>query len=99
MKIVYEIFLDLSQPTVIYLAFILSPNPVDIISFGNVFRETDTAQGMIFKGYRTGIHHNFTMCVDPSYKNLEKKRGGVQWFMMESMDFVSEFFSKQRNKN
>ena len=32
----------------------LSPNPVDILSFDNIFLETDIAQGMIFKGNRSG---------------------------------------------
>ena len=50
----------------------LSDNPVDILSFDNLFIETDIAQGMIFRGRRTGFIHNFTMDVDPGYKHIEK---------------------------
>ena len=35
--------------TTIYEKYKLSPNPVDIISFDNIFIETNFAQGMIFK--------------------------------------------------
>ena len=35
--------------TSIYEKYKLSPNPVDIISFDNIFIETNIAQGMIFK--------------------------------------------------
>ena len=62
----------------------LSPNPVDNLSFDNVFLECDIAQGMIFKGKRSGIIRNFTVDVSPGYKYIEKFRGGVQWYMMES---------------
>ena len=44
---------------------------------------------MIFKGKRSGIIHNFIMDVDPGYKYIEKLRGGVQWYMMESKDIIS----------
>ena len=44
---------------------IISPNPVDILSFDNIFIECDIAQGMIFKGRRSGVIHNFTMDVSP----------------------------------
>ena len=53
--------------TILYNEYILSPNPVDILSFDNIFLELDIAQGMIFKGRRSGIIHNFTMDVDPGY--------------------------------
>ena len=53
------------------------------------FFETDIAQGMTLKSNRSAINHNFTMDVDPGYKYIEKYRGGVQWFMMGSKDFVS----------
>ena len=43
---------------------------------------------MIFKGKRSGIIHNFTMDVDPGYKCIEKFRGGVQWYMMDTKDFI-----------
>ena len=50
----------------------LSDNPVDILSFDNIFIECNIAQGIIFKGKRSGIIHNFTMDVDPGYKYIEK---------------------------
>ena len=77
----------------------LSDNPVDILSFDNIFIETDIAKGMIFKGKRTGIIHNFTMDVDPGYKYIEKFRGGVQWYMMESKDIISSICFKLKNEN
>ena len=57
---------------ILYEEYNLSPNPVDILSFDNIFIHTDIAQGMIFKGRRSGIIHNFTMDVDPGYKYIEK---------------------------
>ena len=38
----------------LYEQYTLSNNPVDIISFNNIFIETDIAKGMIFKGGRSG---------------------------------------------
>ena len=77
----------------------LSDNPVDILSFDNIFIETDIAKGMIFKWKRTGIILNFTMDVDPGYKYIEKFRGGVQWYMMESKDIISSICFKLKNEN
>ena len=57
--------------TTIFEEYILSPNPVDILSFDNILIETDIARGMIFKGKRSGKIHNFTMDVDPGYKYIE----------------------------
>ena len=54
---------------------------------------------MIFKGRRAGIIHNFTMDVDPGYKHIEKLRGGIQWYMMETKDFISSVNLKLKNKN
>ena len=68
--------------TTIYEEYNLSPNPADILSFDNIFFECDIAQGMIFKGKRTGIIHIVTMDVDPGNKYNEIFRGGVQWYMM-----------------
>ena len=62
----------------LYGKYNLSPNPVDILSFDNVFLKCDIAQGMIFKGKRSGVIHIFTMDVDPGYNDLEKIRGNVQ---------------------
>ena len=83
----------------IFEEYNLSDNPVDILSFDNIFIETDIAKGMIFKGKRTGIIHNFTMDVDPGYKYIENFRGGVQWFMMESKDIISSICFKLKNEN
>ena len=83
----------------IYDEYNLSDNPVDILSFDNIFIETDIAQGMIFKGRRSGIIHNFTMDVDPGYKYIEKFRGGISWYMLESKDFISSINFKLKNEN
>ena len=83
----------------IYEEYNLSDNPVDILSFDNIFIETDIAQGMIFKGRRSGIIHNFTMDVDPGYKYIEKFRGGISWYMLESKDFISSINFKLKNEN
>ena len=85
--------------TSIYGEYNFSQNPVDIISFDNIFIETDVAQGMIFRGRRTGIIHNFTMDVNPGYKYIEKFRGGVQWYMLQSKDIISSISFKLENKN
>ena len=58
--------------TILWEAYNFSPNHVDILSFDNIFLETDIAQGMTFKGKRSGINHKFTMHVDPGYKYIEK---------------------------
>ena len=54
---------------------------------------------MIFIGKRSGIIHNFTMDNDPGYKYIEKFRGGVQWYMMESKDVISSICFKLKNEN
>ena len=87
--------------TTIFSEYNQSNNPVDILSFDNIFIETDIAQGMICKGKRSGIIHNFTMDVDPGYKYFEKFRVGVQWYIMESKDVISSinFILKNENGN
>ena len=85
--------------TILWQEYNLSPNPVDILSFDNILLECDIAKGMIFKGKRTGIIDNFTMDVDPGYKYIEKFRGGVQWYMMESKDVISSICFKLKNEN
>ena len=77
----------------------LSDYPVDILSFDNTFLECDIAQGMFFKGERSGIKPNFTMDVDPGYKYIEKFRCGVQWHTMESKVIISSISFKLRNEN
>ena len=76
----------------------LSDNQVDILWFDNIFIETDIAQGMIFKGRRTGIIHNLTMDVSPGYKYIEKFRSGLQWYMVETKDFISSINLKLMNE-
>ena len=83
----------------IYEEYNLSANPVDILSFYNIFLECNIAQSMIFKGKISEKNHNFTMDVDPGYKYIKKFRGGVQWYMMESKDNISNFSFKYRNEN
>ena len=84
--------------TIISEEYNLSPNPVDILSFDNIFLECNIAQGMISRGKRSGIIHNFTMEVDPVYKYIEKFRGGIQWYMMESKDIISSICFKLKNE-
>ena len=83
----------------IYDEYNLSDNPVDILSFDNIFIETNIAQGMIFKGKRSGIIFNFTMDVNPGYRYIHKFHGGVQWYMMESKDNISSMCFKLKNEN
>ena len=83
----------------IYEEYNLSDNLVDILSFDNIFLECNIAQGMIFRGKRSRIIHNFTLDVDPGYKDIEKLRGGVQWFLMESKDIISSICFKLKNEN
>ena len=42
----------------LYEEYNLSPNPVDILSFDNIFLECDIAQAMIFKVRESNIIHN-----------------------------------------
>ena len=72
-----------------YGEYNLSTNPVNILSFKNIFLECDIGQRMIFRNKGSGIIHNFTMNVSPAFKYIEKCRGGVQWHMMESKDIIS----------
>ena len=72
----------------------LSSIPVFILSIDNIFLETDIAQGKIFRGKRSGIIHKFAMDVAPGYKYIEKMRGGVQWYLMATKDFISSISFK-----
>ena len=85
--------------TTIYEEYNLPQNHVDKLSFEYIFLECDIAQGMIFRGRRSGIIHNFTMDVDPGYKYIEKFKGGVQWHMIESKDNISSICFKLKNEN
>ena len=87
------------KPKIIHEEDNLSDHPVDILSFDNIFLECDIAQGMIFGEKRSGIVHNFTMDVDPDYKYIEKFRGVVQWYLMESKDIISSICFKLKKEN
>ena len=83
--------------TSIYEKYNLSPNPVDIISFDNIFTESNIAQGMIFKGKRSGVVHNFTMTANPGYKYVERFAGGISWYAMNNIDVISSFIFRIKN--
>ena len=83
----------------VYEEFNLPTIAVDILSFDNIFLEGNIAQVIIFKGKRSGIFHNFTMAVDPRYKYIEKLRGGVQWYMVESNDSISSISFGRKIEN
>ena len=85
--------------TMLFKDYNLSDNPVDTLSFDNIFIHTDIAQGMIFGGERSGIIHNFTVDVDPAYKYIEKFRGGKHWYMMDIKDFISSINFKLKNEH
>ena len=72
-----------------YKKYNSSPNPVDILSFDNIFIECGITQGMTFKSRRSGLIHNFTKDVDPGHKYVEKFRGGIIWYRANKKDFVS----------
>ena len=85
--------------TSIYEEYNISPNPVDIISFDNIFIECDIARGMIYRGKQSNIIHNWTMTVNPGYKYVERFFGGFTWYMMESKDIISSICFKLKNEN
>ena len=85
--------------TTIIEEYNLSPNSVDILSFDNIFLECDIAQGMIFKGRKSNIIHNWTMTVDPGYKDVEKFSGGISWYMLQTKDITSSICFKLKNEN
>ena len=64
--------------TTIYGEYNISTNPVDILSFDNIFLKCDIAQAMIFKRRRSGLIYNFNTDVNPGFKYFEKIRGRVQ---------------------
>ena len=83
----------------LYEEYTPSNKHVNILSFDNIFLECDIAQGMIFKGKRSAIIHKFTMDVDPGYKYIEKFRGGVLYYMLQSKDIISSICFKLKNEN
>ena len=85
--------------TTIYEEYNISPSPVDIISFDNIFIECDIARGMIYRGKQSNIIHNWTMTVNPGYKYVERFFGGITRYMMESKDIISSICFKLKNEN
>ena len=85
--------------TIFYKEYNLSPNPVDIITFDNIFNETDITQGKFFTGRRSGIIHNFTMNVSLGYKFIERFLDGMTWFMLHNKDIISSINFKLENEN
>ena len=85
--------------TTIYEECNFSPNPVDIKPFDNISIDCDIARGMIYRGKQSSIILNWTMTVNPGYKNVERFFGGISWYMMESKDIISSNCFKLKNKN
>ena len=83
----------------LYEEYNLSTNPVDILSFDNIFLECDIAHGKIFKSRKSKIIHNWTMTVDPVSKYVENFSGGIIWYMMQSKDIISSICFKIKNEN
>ena len=83
----------------LYEEYNLSPSPVDILSFDNIFLECDINHGMIFRGRKCNIVRNWTITVCPGYKNVEKFSGGISWYMMQSKDIISSICFKLKNEN
>ena len=84
--------------TILYKAYNLSPNPVDTLSFDNMFLQCHIAKGMIFRGRRSDIIHKWTMTVDPGYESFGKIAGGVVWYVRQNEDFVSSISFKLTNE-
>ena len=85
--------------TTLFEKYNLSPNPVDILLFDNIFLGCDIAQCIIFRGKIYRIVHNFTTDIDPGYKYIENLRAGVQWYMIQSKDVISSICFKIKNEN
>ena len=83
----------------LYEQYNLSPDPVDIISFNNIFIETNIARGMIFRGKRSRIIMNFTMSVSPGYKFICRFAGGLQWYMLEAKDVISSTTKRKKTNS
>ena len=60
---------------------------------------TGIVQSLIFKSNQAGIIHNFTMHADAGFKYIEKFREGLQWYMVESNDFISNISFKLKKEN
>ena len=84
---------------VIHEEYNLSIYSVGTLSFDIIFLETYIAQRMSFKGKRLRKNHNFAINVDLRYKCLEKFRGGLKWYMMNTKDFISKINFNLKNEN
>ena len=84
--------------TILYKEHNLSSNPVDNLSSDIFFLETNFAQGMVFKGKRSGIFHNWTLTVDPGYLYVARFSGGLSLYMMKTKDVTSSIFFQSKNE-
>ena len=73
----------------IYGEYNLARTPVDVLSFDNTFLECENDQRLVFKSKRSGTILNITMHVSPGSKNVEKFKGGVQWYLANTKGFTS----------
>ena len=71
----------------------LPPNPVEVLSFDNIFPDCDIAHSMIFKSKRSGIIQNVTMDNDPGYNFFDKIKGEVKLYLMEPKILFQVFVS------
>ena len=65
--------------TILGKEYNLSTDPVDIISFDNIFIETDIAKRMISKEKRSGIIMKFKLSVSPGYIDSNEVFTGICW--------------------
>ena len=87
------------KPKLIHDEYNISYYPVVVLPFDKICLEIGVAHGMIFKGKRSETIHTFTVDVYPGYKNIEKFSGGVQWYMTERKNFISNISFSVKNKN
>ena len=76
---------------VLYDKYNLSPNPVEILSFDNIFLETDVAQGLIFQGKRTGIFIilQWMWILGISKLNLSEEEFNGIWWRVKTLFQIS----------
>ena len=70
----------------------MSDNDVHVIPIDNISIQNDFDERMVFKGSRTGAFLKFTIDVNPGYIYIEKFNGGIKWFMIEPVDYISSSF-------
>ena len=83
----------------VYEEYTPSDNPVDTLSFDNIFFEYDFARRMIYRGKQSNFIYNWTMTIDPGDKCSEQFAGGIYWYMMESKDIISNICFKLKKEN